>query len=121
HLAQDYLALAQRLLPKVVAVEFEDVEHVVGKRGSSVFERILQALKAGAAVLVENDDLAVEQRAADLQFGELCGDSGKLVGPILAGARIDAAAAAADGGDGAIAIVLDLVQPFIAGRRRVDE
>ena len=65
-LAQDLFAARERLTAQVAPVELEDVEHVVGERNAPFLERVLQPLKARSSLVVERDNLAIEQRTADL-------------------------------------------------------
>ena len=77
------------------------------------------AMERRAAHLVQRDDLAVEEGAADVELAQAFGDGGKLRRPVLAGARENPAAAAGNGSDGTVAVVFDLVQPLPAlGRPR---
>jgi len=91
---QELLALAQRHVPEIVAVELETVEErgahgnlpatdrdVAGLRQSHA---ALQALERAAAVLVEGDDLAVEHEARDGQCGQRLDDLGIAPGEVLA-------------------------------------
>ena len=98
--------------------EIEGVEDHA--RGFAVGDRILQRAEAADAALVEDDDLAVDYGVFAGQRVERLRHVAVTLGPVEAAAREKPGLAVVDDGNGAIAVELDLVQPFLALRRLVD-
>ena len=71
--------------------------------------------------LLGDRDLAVEQRGRRRADRERPDERAELVGPVEAVARVDADLAAADRGERAVAVILDLVHPVVAVGRRIDQ
>src|SRR5207249_723491 len=93
---QELLALGQRHVPEVVAVDLETVEEhgaygnlpAPGRDVARVRQShaALQSLERAAAVLVEGDDLAIEHGALDGQRRQRFDDLGIARGEVLAAA-----------------------------------
>jgi hypothetical protein len=62
------LALVERTLAQILAVELQQVEQVVADVPAAVAQRVLQRAEIGVAFGVSHRDLAVEQRAVARQF-----------------------------------------------------
>src|SRR4029078_3040025 len=82
------LALLERKLGEVLAVDGEQVECEVGEGGGVA--RVLQGLEAGDAAGEEGSDLAVEDDALDGEARDGLGDRWKLGGPVLEAAAEEA-------------------------------
>src|SRR5438034_4438275 len=112
---------AERLSREVLAIRVEEIEDLVDDRRGSpeladrrVVRHVhawLQPLKAGNALFVERDDLAVDDRLvrAGHRFGDLRA-LGILPRAIEEVARLEAHLASIDEGDGAHAVPLRLVR-----------
>ncbi len=102
--------------------EVEGVEHHAPRL--ALGDRVLQRAEAGCAARVQHHDLAVDDRVVAGEGGEGLRDVAVAVGPVEAAAgdelRPFSIGAFGDDGDGAVAVELDLVQPSVALRRRVD-
>ena len=120
-LRKHLLALAQRLFSQIFAIEVQQVEHKIGKATLPRLERHLQRAEIRMAVRVGDRDLAVDQCAVARQCRQRFNERRKLVRPVEAAARANDDVAAADGSERAIAVELDLVQPFCAGGRFVHQ
>jgi len=119
---QAVLALLERQPAHVRAVEMEQIEDeldqlAVAHRRS---EGVLQCLEAGTPVGQYDGDLAVEQRGADPEALRRIADGGESRRPILA-ATAQQTHPSVDAAADAVAIVLELVQPPITGRRLRDQ
>ncbi len=115
------LAFLERQARHILAVQVQQVEDDVHEPSRRRGEGVLQRLEARAAVGEHDRDLAVEEDAAGCEAERGCAHLGETVRPVLA-----VAADQSNGGTVAeaadpISIVLDLVQPFVAGRRRADQ
>ena len=82
-----------------------------------VFQSFLEQLKAGDAVPIQHDRLAVEHGGADAEARDGLGQTGEAVGPVLAVAGEQPHILAVLAGEQAVAVELDLVNPGLAGRR----
>ena len=113
------LALGERNRSQVAPVGERQVEHVVHDRGIGPgVERVLQRLEARAAVLAVHGDLAVEPGAPESELRDRAREVRELSRPVLTAAREEPHVAAVDAREHAVAVVLDLVEPLLAGRRR---
>ena len=121
-LGERLLALLQRKAGEIEAVEIEQIEgeehEIVGRaRGDPV----LQIGKIRRAVGRQRDQLAIDQRAGDRQCGQRARQRREFRSPIEPVAGDQPCFALLDARQQAIAVILDLVQPFRAVRRGVDE
>ena len=123
--AKQLLAFDQRRLAQVNAVAIQDVEGVVDDR-RAVHHRLrhagdihsgLRALEAAAAFLVEDDDLAVDQRLFHAEPIGQCRQLGVVRGDVAAGAGEESALAVFHLGQGADAVPLHLEDPLGVGKR----
>src|SRR5207244_682013 len=115
------LPLLERQRGDVLAVDVEEVGPEVGELSVARAGRVLQGLKARAAVRQQHRHLAVEERAPD---GELAGCRRHLrevVRPVLAVPADERDRPPVDAAADAVAVELELVQPVVAFGRRVDE
>ena len=94
--------------------EIEGKEHEAVRR---CVDRRAERIEVGDAVLVLDDHLPVNQRRLAGQLGGGVDDPAIGSGPILAGAGEGPDLALVDDDQGAIAVILDLVNPPIADRR----
>src|SRR5438876_3810494 len=109
------LAILERRAGEVVPVEVEEVEDEIDQSPVTVaLEDVLQRLKAGRAIRLDDHDLTVEQRGLRRQRRGRLRDLGETIGPVLAGAREEPHAAALDPAEDAVAVELDLMQPLVA-------
>jgi hypothetical protein len=113
-------ALQERAASQVLTVEVEKVE---GKEHQPVRRRVdsrAQGMEIGDAVLVLDDHLAIDQSRFAGQPG--AGIDNPLIGPrpVIAVAGEGTDLATFDDDQGAVTIVLDLVNPALAGWRLRD-
>ncbi len=116
---QDLLALVEPHLPEVPAVEVQEVEGEIDERRPSL-GAALQGLEARRPVRQHRGDLAVEERRPRRQAADGAGDLRELLRPVLPVAGDEPHLPLVDSRHDAIAVVLDLVEPVVAGRRRLD-
>ncbi len=109
------LAHLKRFAPQVVAVQLDQVEGVEEHAG--VVAAVAQPVEVRHAVVVAAHRLAVEDAGSRAQAGERLDDQREAVGEVVAGAAVQPHAVAVLARDDAEAVVLDLVQPRVAGRR----
>ena len=109
------------LPPQILAIEVQEIE---GKEHEPVRRRVdgrAEGIEVGDAVLVLDDHLAIDQGGLAGQLA--AGIDHPLIGPrpVIAVAGEGADLAAIDDDQGAIAVILDLVNPALPGRRLRDE
>src|ERR1700685_2492134 len=115
---QRCFARQQRLAGQIAAVEIQKVEHIVDQAiAAAVLQIGLQQREARNALVVFDDQFAVEQRGFGGQCGDRRRDRLEAMRPIQVLARQQAHLAVIEPCLNAIAIVFDLVQPFGAARR----
>ena len=107
---EQLLAAPQRLVAQVVAVEVEQVEHVVQQVPLAGLLIALQELEARLALVIHGHDLAVEHRVV-AEIRERLGHGGKLLVVREQPSRVGSHLAAFDLRDGTIAVPLDLEEP----------
>ena len=89
----------QKHMAQVVAGEIGQIEkEVVDVVGARRIERILQGGEVGPAVLVQDDDLAVEPRGLDAEGLDCRGEGFELGGPVIAVAGEETSATLLDTG-----------------------
>ncbi len=119
-LLQQRLAIEQRCAGQVPAVEIKEIEqHIEAAIVAAGRQLLLQPAEIGDAGLVGHDDLAVEQGGAEAEPLQCAGDGGKAFGPVDPGARQKPHLPTVDARLQAVAVELDLVDPFGAARRLV--
>ena len=107
-----------REVPAVQPHQIEGEEDELAPRPAR--QRVLQQREAAHAVLVLHHDLAVDHRLAAGQRAERIGQIAVPVRPVEPAAGDQPHRAVVDERQRAIAVELDLVQPLVAGRRRLD-
>ena len=110
-----FLTLKKRSVRQIVAIQFEQIERIELERhagGDAGF----QHGEVGAALAVDGDDLAVDQRGTLGQCLKRRQDHLELAGPVVAIAGVDHNLGAGDGDLGAIAVELHLEEPIAAHR-----
>ena len=117
---QHLLALLEPHAAEVPAVEVQQVEGEVDERHGCV-AAALERLEARRAVRQHGGHLAVDERRPGRQPAHGARDLRKLLGPVLPVARDEPHLALLDAGHDAVAVVLDLVEPLVARRRRLDD
>ena len=122
-LLEHFLALEQGAVPQVRAFKRQQVEHEVGGlRAAGVAQEVLEGLEVGAAVSVDHRHLSVQhEHAAGGPVGKLGGDGGEMPGVVLAVAADQPRAVLLHEREHAVAVVLHLVHPPVALRRRRHE
>jgi hypothetical protein len=115
HRGERSLAHVKRLAPQVVAVQFDQVEGV--EEDARVVASVADAIEARHAVVAATHRLAVDDAGARAQADEGLDDQREAVGQVVAGTAVEAKASAILARDDAEAVVLDLVQPVLAGGR----
>jgi hypothetical protein len=76
-----------------------------------------RAFSRSRALLAAGDRLPIDDAGARAQSGHRLDDQREAIGQVIAGAAIEPHAVAILAGDDAEAVVLDFVQPSLAGRR----
>jgi hypothetical protein len=114
------LALDQRQLPEIMAVQVKQVEGDHHDLGRLALQLILQNRKVSGAVGGRDDDLALEDRRAGTDVPGVGGDFLETVRPVVAVAGEDLDLGVSEMHLNVIAIELDLVDPTIAARCLAD-
>ena len=114
---QPPLATDQRLATQVVAVKLQQVEGV--EHHSMTIAARAQGVEVRAAVIADNDCLAIDQERSGVDAAGSVNDSGEAVGPVVAVTCEAADPRAIPAQHQPVAVVLDFVNPLQAGRRRV--
>ena len=109
------LAHRERFAPQVLAVKLDQVEGV--EEDARVVVPIADAVKARDPVLSARHRLSVDEAGARAQLGERLNDQRKAVGEVIARSAVELHPLDFLPGDDAEAVVLDLVQPLLAGGR----
>jgi hypothetical protein len=107
--------LQQRGSPEILAVEMEKIE---GKEHDAVWCLVngrAERVEIGDAVLVLDDDLAVDQRCLAGKLGAGVDHAAIWSGPVPATSREGSDLALVDNDQGAVAVMLDLVNPALSG------
>src|SRR5829696_7651585 len=116
------LALDKRQLPQVLTIEPEEVEGVVGELvGFRLAELAPQRLEIRPTGLAEHDRLAVEDRILRLEPPNRLRDRRELLCPVEPVSRKDLRPTGLQVDLCAVAVPLDLMQPFRARGRHVAE
>jgi hypothetical protein len=115
-LLQFGLALKQRQLPDVPAIEIEQIESDQDDPGGAAFELVLQHREVGGAVDSGHDDLAVDDGGAGLDVPGVVGDLPEAFGPVVAAAGEDLDRLVGQVDLDAVAVELDFVNPARPGR-----
>ena len=120
-LAKQFLAADERRFAQIVSVEIEAIEGVIGEAvEASVAEVRLQERKLGDAALVFDHHLAVDQGGAHGQVSQrLVHGVAEFMRPIEAAPGPERNLAVLDMRLKPVAVELDLMQPSIAGGRRL--
>ena len=119
-LRQQVLAIEQCHFGEVVSLAIEKIEREVAEPVAAAGLQVrLQVAQIGNPGGVLDDDLAVDQRRAEAELGERVGDAAKPRRPVERVAGQEPDLAAVDARLDAIAVVLDLVDPFVPARRLV--
>ena len=105
-----------------LAVQTEQIEDEVDERPALAgIAGVLHRLKARTAIGEDDRRLAVDERIIEPELLHGAGDLRERGGPVVAVARVERHASFADACANAIAVVLNFVEPLVAGRRRRDE
>ena len=122
-LLEQLFALDERPVAQVLAVERQQVERQVGEVFAlRLAQEALQRLEVGLAGFVGYCELPVEHHRAPVSpILQRARDGVEALGVVVAVARDEACRAAFEKGDDAVAVVLDLEQPVVAGRGRAHE
>ncbi len=117
---QGALALQQRRSGQVLAIEVQDIEHIVDETVmAAILEVVLQRGEIRGAVFVDRGNLAVEDGIVAGKLGAGGGDGRKFLGPVETTPRLERHRAVGDASLDAVAVELDLMDPAIAvGRSR---
>jgi len=119
HLPQHLLPPLDRAASQVVAVDVQEVEGVIGQPvGLAPRDRVVEEVEMRDAAIVGHGDFAVDHQlmSGGGERGERCAEGFRPVISVAADQR--QAAAGVDDGDQPVAVMLDLVQPAFAIRRR---
>src|SRR5262249_46708716 len=105
------LALQQRGIAQVAAVQKEQIEQVVGQLGrAALVQRVLKRLETRAPLRVQRDDLAVEERLLDLERLEGGRGPAKARRPVVASPREEASPAALKAAQQPVAVEFELME-----------
>src|SRR5262245_23556068 len=120
-LGERSLALLQRRLAQVEAIEIEEIEGVEDEIAALAgLQRLDEGGEAGDAGLRLHHDLGVDERRLHRQAGDGFRDGGEAFGPIETGAGAQSDAAVLYANLHAVAVVLDLMHPVGARGRLFD-
>ena len=120
--AQETFSITQGHALQVVAVEVEQVEDEVDQSlALRIGQRVLQCLEAGPTAFIDDGDFAIEPCGFEAELAHGLGDAIQRSGPFLAVSREHRHLALVDAAEHAVAVELDFMQPFIAGRNGVDQ
>ena len=108
-------ARLDRFVPEIAAIKVQEIEHAVDRR--IVVLAPAKQLEIREPVRVACDQLAVDDAGADRKRIDGRDDRRKPITPIEPAPRDEADALAVMMGEHAVAIMLDLMQPFRAARR----
>jgi len=109
------LTHSERVTPQVVTVQLDQVEGV--EEDARVMLAIADAVEARDPVLAASDRLAVDDAGPQPQLSQRLDDEREAVSEIVARPAVEPHALAALAGDHPEAVMLDLMQPILAGRR----
>ena len=110
-LLQFGLALDQRQLPKIAAVQIEQIERDQHDLGRLALELVLQHREIGGAVGGGHHDLAVDDGGARLDVPGVVGDLLEAVGPVVAAPGEDLDRLVGEMDLDPVAVELDFVNP----------
>src|SRR5258708_9352464 len=117
---QQPLAIDERRFGEVVALAIQQIEDVVPEAlPPAGFQIRLQIVEAGNALLILDDDFAVDQGRTDPKAPDPVPDAAKTRRPVERLAGEQPRLAPVDARLDSIAVVLDLVNPFWTARRLV--
>ena len=114
------LALDQRLVAQILAVEMQQVEDVEEHAfGAALRQRRLQRREGRHAIVRQHDDLAVDHRLVAVERGQRFGDRARRTCPVQSSPeRVNSfTLPSVDMRLHAVAVEFHLVQPFLARRR----
>ena len=109
------LAHHERLAPKIIAIEFDQVEGIEEHR--RVMAPVSDAIEGRDPILTAGHRLPIDDTGARAQPCQCLDDERKALGQVIAGAAVELHPLAVFAGDHPKTVVLDLVQPAVAGRR----
>ena len=119
-LREDLLALQQRHVAQIEAIEPRQIEREEDQLAAAGIERVLEHLEAAAPVGVERHHLAVDPGVV-AERAERLRDRREAIGPIVAGACEELRRVAFDACQQPVAVQLELVDPIAALRRHVHQ
>src|SRR5262249_43558482 len=114
--SQRGLAHFQRIAPQVVAIELDQVEGV--EEYTPVRALVTHELERGHAVVIASHRLPIEDAGARAQARQRLDDEREAPGEVVARSRIKPHAWTVFAGDDPEAVVLNLMQPRLAGWQR---
>ena len=112
---QSGLAHRERVAPQIVAVEFDQVEGI--EEHARVVALVPDAVERRDPVVTTGDRLAVDDAGPRMQCGERLDDEREAVGQVITRPTVEFHPLAVLAGNHAKSVVLDLMQPHLAGRR----
>jgi hypothetical protein len=119
--AEHPLTFAERPRAHILAVEVQEVKGEEDDPIRLVGHGAIQRLEVRTAMLVLDDDLAIDHGAPTADLRSVAGDPRVFLGPVMAIAAEGARLAAVDNQLRPVAVVLDLVEPAFPGWRHVDQ
>src|SRR3569833_3071533 len=114
------LALEQRHLPKVVAIEIEQIEGHQHDLVRAAFQLVLEHGEIGRAIRLRHHDFAVDDCRAGVDLKDILSNLAEALGPVMAAAGKHLDLAIVQVNLHAITVELDLVNPALAGRYSLD-
>jgi hypothetical protein len=112
------LALEQRQLPQIIAIEIEQIERHQDDPVGAAFQLILKHGEIGRPVRLRHHDFAVDDCGAGVDVKSIFGNFAEALGPVIAAAGEHLEFAVVQMNLHPIAVELDFVNPALAGWTR---
>ena len=119
-LFQVRLALDQRQLSQIIAVEVKQIEGDQHDLSRLALQLVLQNGEIGGAVFGRNDDLAIDDRRTGADVPRVVSDLSEAFGPVVAAPGEDLDRLVHEMDLHAVTVKLDLVKPAFAARHLFD-
>ena len=106
------LAALKRIMPQIVAVQFDQIEGI--EEDAVISAVITNEIQGSDAVVIASDSFAIDDARARSQTGQRIDDQRKAMGEVIGWTAIEPHPRPVLAGNNPKAIVLDLVQPLAA-------
>lgn len=114
--AEAFFSFDEGFANKVLSVAEGKVEGEVVDVAFLPLDVVLEGVEIRDALIVKDDNFAIDPGVGAIEFLELLGDFGELGGPVEPTATDKGDDAVFDPGHDAVAVELDFVDPLVAGR-----